>query len=318
VRAFTEASINNDIYWTVRNFIGIQNRHVVACKDYKQAVVRTGYEQIIPHRVGDMFAVTAKKPGRVTDITKDGIIVEFDDGEVKGVTLGRRYGNASGLTIPHTIVTDMKKGDVFGVGEAIAYNNGFFERDTLNPKQIVWKSAMLVKTVLMESTDTLEDSSAISQELSGRLVTEQTKIKDVIVNFDQEIRKIVAENQKVEPETVLCMIEDAVSARNQFLDDETLDTLRVLGAQTPQAKVNGVVERIEVYYNGELEDMSDSLRSIVKTSDKRIGARRASIGQKVYTGSVGEEFRVGSDPLLMDTACIRIYLTSEVGAGVGD
>ena len=300
------------------NFTGIQNRHVVACKSYKQAIVRTGYEQVIAHRVGDMFAVTAKKPGKVTAITKDGIIVEFEDGETKGVTLGRRYGNASGLTIPHTIVTDMKKGDVFKVGDAIAYNNGFFERDALNPKQVIWKSAMLVKTVLMESTDTLEDSSAISQNLSGMLMTEQTKIKDVIVNFDQEIRKMVLEGEKVEPETILCMIEDAVSARNQFLDEETIDTLRVLGAQTPQAKTRGVVERVEVYYNGDLEDMSDTLRSIVMASDKRIISRNASIGQKAFTGSVGEEFRVGSDPLLMDTACIRIYLTSEVGAGVGD
>lgn len=300
------------------NFIGIQNRHVVACEGYRQALLRTGYEQVIPHRVGDMFAVTAKQPGKVVHFTKDGMIVEYADGTRQGITLGRRYGNASGLTIPHTIVTDMVMGQSFEVGEPLAYNKGFFERDALNPKQIIWKSAMLAKTVLFESPDTLEDSCAISQRLSERMVTEQTKIKDIIVNFDQEIHKMVQEGQAVEPESILCIIEDALSARAGLLDEDALDTLRVLSANTPQAKLRGRVERIEVYYNGELEDMSDSLRALAEASDKSMAARNTSIGRKAFTGSVGDEFRVGTDPLLLDTACIRVYMTSRVNAGVGD
>ena len=300
------------------NFIGIQNRHVVSCDGYTQALLRTGYEQVIPHRVGDMFAVTAKKPGKVVQFTKDGMIVEYADGERQGITLGRRYGNASGLTIPHTIVSDMAMGQSFEVGEPLAYNKGFFERDSLNPKQIIWKSAMLAKTVLMESPDTLEDSSAISRRLSARMMTDQTKIKDIIVNFDQEIHKMVKEGQAVDPESILCIIEEAISARAGLLDEDTLDTLRVLSANAPQAKIRGHVERIEVYYNGELEDMSDSLRLLAEESDKGIASRNTSIGRKAYSGSVGDEFRVGNDPLLLDTACIRIYLNSRVGAGVGD
>lgn len=300
------------------NFIGIQNRHVVACDGYRQAMVRTGYEQVIPHRVGEMFAVTAKKPGKVVSITADGIIMEFADGERKGVTLGRRYGNAAGLTIPHTIKTDMVEGQTFEVGEPIAYNTGFFERDMLNPKQIIWKSATLAKVVLMESPDTLEDSSAISPALTKKLITEQIKIKDIVVNFDQEVHRMVKEGEFIEPESMLCIIEDALSARNQFLDEETLDTLRVLGAQTPQAKIKGRIERIEVYYNGDLEDMSASLRGLAQTSDKKIAARNTAVGRKAYTGSVTDEFRIGTDPLLLDTACIRVYMSAKVSAGVGD
>lgn len=300
------------------NFIGIQNRHVVACEGYRQAMVRTGYEQVIPHRVGDMFAVTAKKPGKVISVKPDGIIVEFADGDRKGITIGRRYGNAAGLVIPHTIKTDMVEGQTFEVGEPIAYNTGFFERDMLNPKQIIWKTATLAKVVLMESPDTLEDSSSISPRLSDQLITEQIKIKDIVVNFDQEIHRLVKEGDLVEPESMLCIIEDALSARNQFLDEETLDTLRVLSAQTPQAKIKGRIERIEVYYNGDLEDMSSSLRTLAQSSDKKIALRNTAIGRRAYTGSVTDEFRIGTDPLLMDTACIRVYMSAKVLAGVGD
>lgn len=281
-------------------------------------MVRTGYEQVIPHRVGDLFAVTAKKPGKVLSVKPDGIIVEYEDGEQQGVILGRRYGNAAGLTIPHTIRADMVEGQSFEVGEPIAYNTGFFERDLLNPKQIIWKSATLAKVALMESPDTLEDSSAISVRLTKKLITEQIKIKDIVVNFDQEVHRMVKEGDAVEPESMLCIIEEALSARNQFLDEETLDTLRVMEAMTPLAKVKGKVERIEVYYNGDLEDMSPSLRTLALASNKKIAQRNVSIGRKAYTGQVTDEFRIGTDPLLMDTACIRVYMSSRVSAGVGD
>lgn len=300
------------------NFAGIQNRHFCATANYTQSMLRTGYEQIVPHRTGDLFATTAKKPGKVVSVSKDGIIVEYADGERQGIQLGRRYGNASGLTMPHTISTDLKEGDTFEIGSPIAYNVNFFERDVLDSSQLVLKSTMLARVALLESPDTFEDSSAISKELSIKLTAEQTKIKDIVVNFDQEIHRMVREGDKVEPESILCIIEDAMSARNDFLDEDTLDTLKVLGSPSPQAKIKGTIERIEVYYNGELEDMSESLRAIVNNSDKRIMARNASVGKRAYTGSVTDEFRIGTDPLLMDTACIRIYMGTTVAAGSGD
>lgn len=292
----------------------------MACAGYEQAWLRTGYEQVVPHRVGDLFAVTAKQPGKVISRSDTGIVVEYVDGKRQGITLGRRFGNAAGLTIPHHIHSDLKEGDAFEVGDPIAWNTGFFERDVLNPRQIIWKSATMARVVLMESPDTLEDSSAISNRLSNKIITEQVKIKDIVVNFDQAIHKLVNEGQTLEPESILCYIEDEISARanDAGLDEQTLDTLRVLGAQTPQAKIKGKVDRIEVFYNGELEDMSPSLRKIAAASDKRIAARNVSIGRKAYTGSVGGEFRIGADPLMLDTACIRVYMSALVPAGVGD
>lgn len=281
-------------------------------------MLRTGYEQVIPHRANDLFAVTAKEPGKVISINKDGVIVEYASGRRQGVQLGQRYGKAAGLTVPHTIRSDLTVGQSFEVGEPIAYNTAFFERDVLNPKQIIFKTAMLCRVALLESPDTWEDSSAISKDLSARLTTTQTKIKDLVVNFDQAIHRLVKEGDSVEPESILCIIEDAMSAENNFLDEDTLDTLRVLGAPSPQAKVKGVITRIEVYYNGDLEDMSGSLKAIAVASDRRIAGRYSAVGKKAYTGSVTDEFRVGTDPLLIDTACIRIYMDSNVACGSGD
>ncbi len=300
------------------NFVGIQHSHAVACDGYRQAAVRTGYEQVVPHRTSDLFALTAKKPGRVVSVSDTGIVVEYEDGEVKGYELGRRYGNAAGLVVPHSVVSDLKEGQKFKEGTLICHNEGFFERDVLNPNNVVWKAGIIVKTVLMESTQTLEDSSSISKRAAALLTTKMTKVKDVVITFDQSVRKLVKVGDHVESEDILCIIENAVTANTDLFDEESLDTLRLLSAQTPQAKAKGIVERIEVYYHGEKEDMSESLRTIAGLSDRELSKRNKSAGREAFTGQVDDGFRVDGDPLQLDTACIRIYITTDVAAGVGD
>lgn len=300
------------------NFISIHHSHGISCDGYRQMAVRTGYEQVIPHRTGDLFALTAKQNGRVLSVSPTGIIVEYQNGETKGYEIGRRFGDAAGLVIPHTIVTALKEGQEFKNGDLLTYNSGFFELDILNPANAVWKAGITVKTVLLESTLTLEDSSVISSHVAKLLTTQMTKVRIIVVNFDQVIHRLVKQGQFVEAEDILCVIEDAVTAQSGQFDEDTLDTLRILSAQTPQAKSKGVVERIEVFYHGDKEDMSDSLRQIANVADRDFAKRNKSAGKPVYTGSVDDGYRTEGDPLTLDTMAIRIYITTDVSAGVGD
>jgi hypothetical protein len=300
------------------NFIGIQHSHTVACAGYHQMPVRTGYEQVVAHRTGDMFAASATQDGKVVSVAPAGIIVQYADGTRQGYEIGRRFGNAAGLTIPHEIRANVKLNEEFKQGRILIYNTGFFEPDILNPDNVVWKAGMLVKTVLMEVPETLEDSSAVSNRITDKLVTKVSKYSDVVVTFDQAISKLVKEGQAVSSEDILCIIEDAVTSQANLFDENSLNTLKLLSNYAPQAKVKGVVERVEVYYHGEKEDMSDSLRSIANASDKALAERFKSTGRKVLTGSVDEAFRVEGEPLQFEHLCVRIYITSDVDMGEGD
>jgi hypothetical protein len=300
------------------NFIGIQHSHSVACNGYHQMPVRTGYEQVVAQRTGDMFAAAATQDGKVLSVTPTGIIVQYADGTKQGYEIGRRFGNAAGLTIPHEVMANVKVGQEFKKGYVLAYNTGFFEPDILNPDNVVWKAGMLVKTVLMEVPETLEDSSAISARITDRLTTKVAKFSDIVVTFDQAVSKLVKTGQVVSSEDILCIIEDAVTSQANLFDEDSLNTLKLLSNYAPQAKVKGVVERVEVYYHGEKEDMSDSLRAIADASDKALADRFKSTGRKVLTGSVDEAFRVEGEPLQFEHLCIRIYITSEVEMGEGD
>lgn len=300
------------------NFINIQNSHVVAAAGYRQGMVRTGYEQVIAQRTGDMFAVAATSGGKVKQITDTGIIVIYEDGSEIGYELGRRFGSAAGLTIPHQLITEMKEGQKFKEGDIISFNSNFFEKDLLNPSNIVMKSGIIVKTALMESSATFEDCSSISLKTAALLSTKTTKVKNVIVDFKQSIHNLVKVGADVSSEDILCIIEDAVSAESNLFDKESIDTLRILSAMTPQAKATGVVEKIEIFYHGDLEDMSQSLRELTTTTNKLLAKRNKAIGKKAFTGQVDESYRIDGEALAIDTLNIKFYITGDVSAGVGD
>ena len=300
------------------NFVAIQQAHTVSCEGYHAPTIRTGQEEIIPHRVGDLFCYTAKKNGKIVDLTPRTIVVEYEDGDRKGVQIGKRFGAAAGLIIPHVVVSDLKLNDTVSRGDAIAYNKGFFEQDIFNPKRVVMKNYLTTPTVLWENDVTFEDASEIADFVADKLETHITKIKNIKVNFTDAVKLLVKETDKVNYDTVLCVIQDKVTSDAGMFTDETIHTLKIMDNHTPKAGVKGIVDKIEIYYHGDLEDMSDSLIDIATKSDKSLRQQAKELGAPQYTGQVDTSFRIDGEALPLDYAVIRIYITSPVPMGIGD
>lgn len=300
------------------NFISIQQSSGTFAEGYRPTPLRTGYEQVLAHRCDDLYAYTAKADGKVTAVTPRSITVEYADGSSKSVEIGRRYGTVAGVTFPHELTTQLKVGDAVAKGDVVAYNSHYFELDTLNPKQVLWKAGVLVKTAVMESVDTLEDSSAISERVADLMSTKITKVRDIVVGFDQVIHKLLEPGTVVDVESILCTIEDAVSAQNQLFDDDSLDTLRLISANTPRAKFKGVVERIEVFYHGELDDASESIAELAIVSDRERKRLARDLKTTYTSGQVRDNLRVEGRGLPHKHAVIRVYISGRIGTGVGD
>lgn len=301
------------------NFISIQNSSSVSSIGNVHSPLRTGYEQAMAHRLGPLYAFSTKKPGRVTKVTQDALIVTYDDGELVGVELGKRFGVVSGTVVPHGIVTDAKVGNVFEAGTVLAWNSGFFIRDRWNPTQVVAITGVLMKVAIVDGADTHEDSCALSARANQLLASELTEVRTLILRFDQKVSNLVTENADVDADDTLCIIEDPLTANSGLFDDLSQDTLRMLSAQTPRAKVSGKVDKIEVFYRGDVEDMSESLQDIVKYYDKRRAAKVRELRQQTSsTGEVLDRVRIGGNSLEYDSVAIRVYITHTVPMGVGD
>ena len=301
------------------NFISIQNSHTVASAGNTPSPLRTGYERVMAHRVGDLFAHVAKADGVVKKIdSKGAVTVVYKDGTEDIVEIGTRYGNVPGSTIPHELVTNLSVGDKVKEGNIVAYNKGFFSPDPLDPTQVLMKSGTMVRTAIMENPYTLEDASVISQKVAKQLNTSVTHVRTVVVKFDQVVRNLVTKGSTLDLESILCTIEDQASAGNDLFDEDSLDILKLMSANAPKSKYVGVVEKIEAIYHGDTEDMSDSVLSIVKASDRERLSKLKALGKTATTGSVNGLVRIDKEPLDLDTVAIRIYITSSMDGGIGD
>ena len=299
-------------------FISIQQAHTVACVGYRQPQFRTGGEIVVARRTTEIFAYAAKNDGEVVSVDEKGIVVKYVDGSTKGVELGIVFGRAEGTIYPHRIKTLMSVGQKFLKDDVIAYNSGFFEEDFMHPGQIIMKSSLVVETVIMEAPETLEDASGISLEFSKLLTTSITKEITAIVDFKQGIGKPMKAGASLVPTDILFIVEEETTAGTDIFDERSLETLAKITNKAPKAKVYGRVDKIEVFYNGDKNDMSPSLRAMADASDRDLKALSKSTGKPVITGEVNDEYRVGGTPITLDKAVVRYYVTVDRSSGVGD
>lgn len=299
-------------------FISVQHQQGIFADGYDLTPMRTGYETVVAQRTTSAFATTAEQAGVVESISKHAIKVRYADGTFDTVPLGLYHGIAAGHTYPHTLKTDLKVGQAFNEGDTLSYNSKYFKPDRYTPGQVSWMSGVLCNVAFMEKITTLEDGCEISEDIAKKFNTQSTEIRNVVIEFTQNLNNLVNVGDHVDLETILCTIEDPELANNPLFDDAALDTLRRVEAKSPRAKVVGTVSKIEVYYHGDFEDMSEGLQAIARRSDKERKDVADARGEPAFTGEVDFSFRIKGEPIDPDHVAIRIFIDHDVSAGLGD
>lgn len=303
------------------NFISIQHGSGMAADGYVAPSFRTGYEKVIAHRCSSTQAVISDHDGKVVAVDEFAITVEYDTKPktTKSYPLGKTFGKHEGAVFPHELVANYKKGAKFTKGSVLSYNRKFFEPDIFNPNQVNWKLGVYANVVLLEGVDTLEDSSALSPWLSEQLRTQTTKVKNITLRFDQAVHELVSVGAKLNPDDNLCLIEEATTAGNKGFSGDSIETLKALSSQSPKAGAECTIDKIEVFYNGDFEDMSESILEVVKKGDRRRKKEaKSSPIELAETGKIDSTLRIDGNPVELDTVVVRVYMTQNVAAIGGD
>lgn len=300
------------------NFLNIQNSQSTSAKGYTMMPCRTGYEKVVPYRVGDLYASMAKQDGVVDTVTKKSIKVVYKDGTSEVIEIGRRYGKWSGKIIPHEVVTPLSEGDKFVAGDTISYNNKYFQPDPMNPKQIAMVFHVLARTLFLEVKETLDDSSAISAEFAKQLATESTHIRYIAMDYDTEIRNLLPVGSDVLSDNILCTLHPPMTGSSAIFDDAALSTLQRVSSNAPVAKYQGKIEKYEVLYTGEIEEMSSTLMQLAEQSNADLIKLRRQMKKAPVDGQIPVGFRVDGKPIAPASAVIKVYITGEIPMGDGD
>lgn len=300
-------------------FTSIQNSHTVGIDRSTPQFVRTGYETVIAHRVDEKFALVAQDHGRVIEVDNNVIGIKYANGETVYKLIGLNYGVSVGNIINNTLISDLKVGDKVEKGDVIAFNPQHFVRDELNKSQVIYKNSVLAYTVFMESNDTEEDSSAISERISTMLEMNVTETRTITIPFENEILNLLKPGDMVEPETILCTLADGVLTTNSMFDEDDLKGLSQLTQSAPRAKHPGMITKVEILYFGEpsKENASSSVLKLIKEHDTQ-ASKSAHFNDGLTSRQLKEAIRVDGNLIPNNHLVIKFYIDDKDAAGIGD
>ena len=294
------------------NFFGIQSAHTVPMLEMKAPMVRTGYEAILPIKVGGKFVTTAEEEGKVLSVSKTNMVVEY---KTKGKKTYRittwTTKEESGACYTHVMVPNLLPGEKFRKDDTLIYDKHFFEPDIFDQRRVIFKQGTTCNTCLMDIQQTTEDSISISKEMNKRLGCQVTKVLSYVLEQDKEVLSILPVGTKVEPTTALFTIGNA-TLKGQNVSKDTLRILETIQRSSPKAKVKGTISKIRVIYNAEPKEMSKSLRALTEYSDTEL------LKESGYTGRVTEAYSVEGKKLMPGSVQIKIYIQLYEGMGIGD
>lgn len=280
--------------------------------------VRTGAEVTIAHRGADKWSYTATKNGKITDVKKDMIVIEYDDGERKSIPIGRSFGIWSGNIIPHDTITDMKIGQVFSKDDVITYNKNYFAPDPFNKNRVIFKRGMIGNVVLWEGNDTLEDACSLSRQFADTLTTGDTSKRVVKVAFDNTFELLTKEGDTVDSETILCKLRPPMSGLGDHYGEQAREALDLLRTDAPTAKHNGVIDRIDILYSGDVDNMTATLRDLVIQADAKLYRKNKQLDIPIKSTYVDPSYRIDNVDIGEDQVVFIFYITNKLGASVGD
>ena len=299
------------------NYTQIQNAHTISSSGYVQPILRTGYEYVMPYKVSKLYCAIAKEDGQVVAKSDKLVTVKYKSGTTESFKIGTQYGRMEGSVYPHSLISDLGVGDKFKQNQHIVYNENFFEKDWLDPSRLVMKFGRNVTVALTMNNEVFEDSSAISKELGKEMSTTTIKEKIFILDFKKNLINILPEGTKTEPNTILFTAVDEETDFNN-LSESTIDMLQNLAALSPKAKYNAVIDRYEIKYNGEVSDMSATLRKLATRLDRQLYEETKGTEHEASHNQVNSEYRSEGKNLQLDTLELKVFLRVELASGVGD
>ena len=313
------------------SFLNIHMSHYVPTNEMSLPRVRTGYERVVAHRCKLPFTYVAENDGVIESINEEShILTVFYPKQNKKVAVeyGDMYTNNGGggfWCTQNIIINGFKTGDKVKRGDVILYNDKFFHADP-NNKQVDLMFGTLANVALIDNSFTVEDADIISGDLAKKLEFNPVHLRDIVITKKTNIHKFADINTHVSNTDPLMIFDQSELTDDMFgkIDDETAVLLGDVNRQTPRAKFTGKVVRIDAYYMGSTNDMSESAKKLVNHINhvkalKYQSAKGTSTDKSFYPStSVTQSTRIGKIVIEEDTLIIRFYIQQEASCSGGD
>ncbi|MCM1230284.1 MAG: hypothetical protein NC489_09125 [Ruminococcus flavefaciens] len=259
-----------------------QAKHLVPVMSQCSCPVSYDFERVAPYLSND-FAFTAKKDGKVIDISEDLMIVQYSDGTTDDIDLSDHpvKNTDGGFFIMNKMDTKYKVGQKFSAGQILA-----FDKKVVNDLDFFGDPCANVGTLARVAFETngsvFEDSGYITDDFAHRFSTKITKEKRVILSPFANIKYIAKIGQEVQANDPILAFDDTEdefsSQLLQSITDQMADDDEIIATSAPiVSKYTGVIRDIQIIYTIPLESMTPSLRKVVEEYKKDAAKREKVI-----------------------------------------
>lgn len=249
-----------------------QRGHVIPVKSQSPMLISNGMDATIQYRTSDDYSVVAKQSGKVLSIdnTTKLMTIQYKDGTKRCIDLYPKMAKngGAGMYLKNQLVTSFNAGDSFKKDAILAFDPYFYKDNEFFGNRLT--IGTLVKTAIMSSPATYEDSDQFTKKLSKDMSSEITMCKKVIIGKNSNVDYIVKIGSSVKVGDELIRFETSYndSEMNKLLAgirDDLHEAIVSLGKTRITSKYDGRIDDILCYPTVSLEEMSPSLAKVVKT-----------------------------------------------------
>ena len=266
-------STHDDPFRSAMTFIQ-SSKHSMRTAKQSPLLITNGADEALPYLCSDMFAYKAKNNGKVAEITKDYMIIQYNDNSKDFIDLRENIKKNSdgGVFEVLKLDTDLKVGSTVKEGQIVAYDKKSFVNN-VGSGNLSTSVGILTKVAILETDEGYEDSAIISNRLSENLMSQVVIQKSILLDEKTNVYNMIKKGKEVDVGDTLMVIqnafedEDANALLRNITDEDFVSTA---GRVPITSKITGVVQDIKIYRSCELEDMSESLRKIVSAYESDI------------------------------------------------
>ena len=306
-------------------------KHQVRTNKADPLLVTSGIDEVLPYNTTDTFAFKAKEDGQITELVEGQyIIITYKSGQKEYVSLQEEIKKNSdgGYYIPIQLIPNkgLKAGSRVKANQIVAYDPKSFTNSLGESDNIAYEAGDLVKVAIINSDEGFEDSGLCTERLAKELTTQ------VIYKFEHVIEKdaIIYAMKKIGD--YVNVGDSLLVWQDSFEDEDANALLRVMGKDTVEAselgrktiksETTGTVVGIKIYRTCELDEMSDTVRKMVKAYEAPIKELKKKLeSEGIPTGTLPATYSLPSVGKLKradDALYIEFYVQHDDIVGVGD
>ena len=270
---------------------GQTSKHGMRCEKSDPLLITSGADEALPYLISNTFAYKTQEDGVIKEITDDHMIIEHPSKnkdnkptyEYVNLQEEVQKNSSSGFFVTLKLDTDLKVGKKVKAGDIVAYDKKSFSNEMGADDNIAYNIGTLAKFAILNTDEGFEDSAIVSDALSEGMASDIVKATTIVLDKNTNVFNMCKKGQAVNEGDTLLVIQNSYDEedlttilRNLSVDS---DNITELGRKTIKSEVTGWVQDIIIDRTVELDELSPSLKKIVKDYENGINKRRQTMKQ---------------------------------------